>query len=67
MEKKPYTPEEEKVHDLLMQANDLFMQLPEQHPADVPIWVDAIHQQQHTLSIRILRRDYPNHFITIEK
>ena len=67
MKKDPYTPKEREVLDLLMKAHDIFIDLPRQHPSESVIWCDAIHQQQMLFGLRVLRRDYPNEFITISE
>lgn len=61
----PYTEAEKDCEDALMKAHDLFMKLPRQHPNELETWIAAIHQQQMILGMRILRRDYPNDFVTI--
>ena len=67
MANDPYTKEERAALDALMTAHDLFTALPQTHPCEKTIWVDAIHQQQMLFGLRILRRDYPNEFVTIPK
>lgn len=62
-----YTEQERIAFDTLMKAHDLFMDLPRQHPSESQIWSDAIHQQQMLFGLRILRRDYPNEFVTISE
>lgn len=61
----PYTEQERDCEDALMKAHDLFIKLPRQHPNELETWIAAIHQQQMILGMRILRRDYPNEFVTI--
>lgn len=63
----PYTKKERRAFDALMKAHDLFIQLPVTHPSEQTIWIEAIHQQQMLFGMRVLRRDYPNEFVTIEE
>jgi len=53
--------------DLIVKAHNLFIELEQTHPNDIPEWVDGIHKAQGILSMRILRRDYPESFSTIKK
>lgn len=49
---------------LIVKAHNLFSQLETTHFTEMQEWVDAIHQLQHILGMRILRRDYPKVFPT---
>lgn len=66
-EKDCYTKDEREAFDALMKAHDLFFNLPRQHPSFGEIWTAAIHQQQMLFGLRVLRRDYPNEFVTINQ
>ena len=60
--KKPFTIEEQKVLDLMLEAHSRFLELNVTHISETTDWVNAIHQLQHLLSARVLRRDYPETF-----
>ena len=64
--KEPYTPEEKKVSNLLVDAHNMFIELEETHPSEKLEWLTHIHGLQNILSMRILRRDYPQTFPTIK-
>jgi len=53
------TQQEGKVMDALVEAWNEYIKLEKQHPSDINEFGDGIHKCQHALTIRILRRDYP--------
>lgn len=58
------TQEEGKVMDALVEAVDAFNKLEATHPCDKEEFGSGIHQCQKTLTMRILRRDYPEGYPT---
>jgi hypothetical protein len=54
------------VSDLIVKAHNLFTDLEQTHPNDLPDWVNAIHQLQNIIGMRVLRRDYPETYKTIK-
>lgn len=62
---EPYTSKEKKVSDLLVDAHNTFLELEETHSSEKLEWLTHIHGLQSILSMRILRRDYPQTFPTI--
>lgn len=56
--------EEREIMELLVKAHNLYVKLNPTHPSDIPDWCNGIHNLQGILSRRILRRDYPNDFVT---
>jgi hypothetical protein len=61
---EPYTKDEREVSDLLLRVIEKYFALPKQHPSDTTEFITAIHQIQHLIGMRILRRDYPKEFLT---
>lgn len=57
---------EKEIMSLLVQAHNLYTQLESTHPDDIIDWKNSIHRSQDILSRRILRRDYPNTYITVK-
>jgi len=53
------TDEEGKIMDLLIEAWDRYIKLPEQHPTEIDEFGQGIHICQNLLAIRIARRCYP--------
>lgn len=43
-----------------------YRKLPVQHPCEQSDFADAIHILQHLLGVRVLRKDYPEFWSTIE-
>lgn len=60
--KQPFTDEEKKISDLLVEAHNRFVSLEETHDHDKSEWVLSIHRLQDILGSRVLRRDYPDTF-----
>lgn len=58
------TYEEGKVMDALVSAWNEFTKLEKTHPSETTDFMNAIHQCQNTLCMRILRRDYPEGYPT---
>ena len=58
------TTEEGKVMDALVLAWNDFIKLEKQHPSDTQEFNVGIHQCQHILMNRVLRRDYPKGYPT---
>ena len=63
----PFTEEEQKIMDLLVEAHRIFINLPKSHPNEMMDWVNGIHQTQYVLMARITRRDYPKLFYKVVK
>ena len=61
------TKKEGKVMDSLVSAWNDFVKLGYQHPSDEKDFANAMHQCQHTLMMRILRRDYPKSYPIYKK
>jgi len=59
MRKDGLTKQEGNVMDSLVKAWNDFIKLPNEHPSDTEEFCRGIHQCQHVLMCRILRRDYP--------
>lgn len=53
------TPDEQRVHDSLMQAYLAFMQLPVYHSCELGEFFAGIHKLQGLLALRIASRLYP--------
>lgn len=60
--KPPFTPEEQEVMDLLVQAHNKFCKLPPPSEHDGQAWVQAFHTLQNVLIYRVVKRDYPTVF-----
>jgi hypothetical protein len=61
------TEQEGKVMDNLVNAWNEFTKLEKTHPSETNDFMNAIHQCQNTLCMRILRRDYPKGYPTYNK
>ena len=61
---KPFSEQEEKIMNLLIEAHTNFSELEQTHPSDINDWVFHLHGLQRLLGQRLLRRDYPHIFIT---
>ncbi len=64
-EKQPFTEQEQKIMDLLVEAHNKFIELETTHLMETTEWVSSLHKLQDLLGARILRRDYPNFFPSI--
>lgn len=58
------TLQEQKVMDLIASAHGSFLELERTHPDEERDFVDAIHKIQAILGLRILRRGYPQYWLT---
>lgn len=58
---------EKEIMDLLVKAHNAYVSLESTHPSDIPDWVNSFHTLQDVLTRRVLRRDYPEVFITVKK
>jgi len=56
--KGPFTPEEEEISKLIVEAHNKFMELESTHSSEHEDWVSGIHALQNVLGWRVLRRDY---------
>jgi hypothetical protein len=56
------TDEEKQIMNKLIDAHNLYNKLPSTHPSDMQEWVNAIHQLQQLLGMRILRREHSDIF-----
>ena len=57
--------QEKQIMALLVEAHNKYIALELTHPSDLPDWVNSFHNLQRILSSRIVRRDYPEDFATI--
>lgn len=57
-----FTETESQCHDLLMDCYRSFLSLPREHPDEMREFVDAVHKIQGVLSMRIVRRAYPQYW-----
>lgn len=64
MRKDGLTEQEGKVMDALVTAWNEFTQLEKTHPSEEKDFMNAIHQCQNTLCMRVLRRDYSEGYPT---
>lgn len=64
---KPFTEDEEEIMELLMTAHRKFMRLPEQNKTAAAEWLQSTKNMQRILSMRVLRRDYPDYEVQIDK
>lgn len=64
MSKKPFTPEEQRVMDHLVNAWNEFVKLQVTHPSHNNDFGNAIHKCQDVLIHRVVQRDYPDTFPT---
>ena len=58
----PFTKKEQKVVKKLVEAENIFITLDRQHPSETKEWEFYLHGLQKILSMRILRREHPDHF-----
>lgn len=61
------TPEEDEIMNSLVNAWNKYVKLEVMHPSDNDDFIRGIHLCQYVLSMRILRRDYPNRYPTHNK
>lgn len=61
MKDSPFTQEEEKIMNLLIEAHNLIQELPD-HKKFINEWVDGIHKCQNVLIVRMVGRLYPKVF-----
>lgn len=55
---------EKRVMELLIQAYQGFIDIPRQHPDEMRDFVDGIHRIQDVMSVRVVRRHYPEYWAT---
>lgn len=60
-EKQPFTPDEEEIMNLLVQAHNKFAALERMHTSEIPEWVISLHKLQDILFYRVVKRDYPEY------
>lgn len=60
------TNEEGWVMDALVDAANIYAELPVEHPSESYEFVAAIHRAQDLLAIRIARREYPEGWARFE-
>jgi len=60
------TPDERAVHEKLMDCLNTFLKLDREHPDELSEFVNAIHQIQGVLCMRVVRRSYPKGWPTYE-
>lgn len=59
-----FTTTEEKIMNHLRDAHNLYVSLDDPRREE---WVNSLHDLQRIVSMRILRRDYPDYFNTPKK
>lgn len=64
-EPSPFTDDEAKVMQHLLEAHQAFILLETTHPDEVREWADGVHTLQNLLGWRVLRRAYPGLFFNI--
>lgn len=57
---------ENEIMNLLVEAHNKYIKLESTHPSDMPDWVNHFHILQDVLTRRVLRRDYPDIFVTVK-
>ncbi len=65
--KMGFTAPEQRVHDLLMDAYQAFVDLDSDHPDELRDFTDALHRLQDLLGVRVCRRSYPEGWPTYRK
>lgn len=60
--KTPFTSDEERIMDLLVEAHNLFLTIGPFDRYDMQNWINGIHGLQDLLTARACRRDYPDYF-----
>jgi len=60
------TIKEAEIMNLIMEANNLFQSLETTHPNELADWVSGIHKLQYVMSMRTLRREHPDYYVTIK-
>ena len=58
----PFTEQESKVMDLIVEANNLFITTGPFDRYDLSNWINGIHLLQNLLTARACRRQYPTYF-----
>lgn len=58
------TEQEIKVMDKICEGYSEFLKLEMQHPCEMQDFVNAIHSIQSILALRVVRRSYPNYWLT---
>lgn len=58
--------QEKEIMDLLVKAHNAYVGLDSTHPSDIQDWVNSFHILQDILTRRVLRRDYPETFVTVK-
>lgn len=66
MDKNPFTIDEQYIVDLIVKAHNAFIKLDVTHLSEKKDWCDAVHRLQDLLGSRVLRRDYPRYFYSIQ-
>ncbi|MGG4105232.1 hypothetical protein AAXB25_15045 [Paenibacillus lautus] len=64
--KSGLTKDEQKIAEHIVRALNGFNKLEQTHPDDKEIFTEAIHRLQTVLGLRILRRDYPEFWLTVK-
>jgi len=59
-EKSGLTIREQEILELVTEAYNEFLQLPEQHSSDKEDFAKAVHILQAIIGMRIIRRNYPD-------
>lgn len=60
---KPFTEAEDKVMNLLIEAHNAFIALPDQRKDAVQDWVVHFHALQRIMGMRTMRRLFPDYFV----
>lgn len=67
MKKEPFTKQEKEISNLIVKAHNKFLKLEKTHPSDLNEWIIALHGLQSLLMARVLRRDYPDTFYSMDE
>jgi len=61
------TEQEGRVMDSLVEAWNTFAKIERTHPSELSDFADGIHKCQYQLTMRVMRRDYPDGYPTYNK
>lgn len=64
MQSSPFTLDEQKIFNLIIEAHNKYVELEVTHPSDRQDWNNALHVLQRLMGQRILRREHPDVFIS---
>ena len=64
---KAFTDKEQEIMNMIVDVHNLYADLESTHDSDLSEWVLSIHNLQRIVSMRILRRELPDIFISHNK